>query len=168
MCVHIYMHIHTYTFLLWSTYSLYMWLLQTSLIVSFQDFGLHFYTETILYMIGPQKIQVTTVCYSWFKSNRFLFMNPVGWTQKYLVPRWERETSGSQEEREGWNNRTSYRLDNKERSQQFISSTQKGKGELRLGSSWEIQAKEAVCAKHSGVQKHSTFRNLPVVYIAKA
>lgn len=49
-----------------------------------------------------------------------------------------------------------------------ISNTQRGKGELRHGSSWEMQTEKAEYAKHGGMQKHGTFMDLPVVYIARA
>lgn len=49
-----------------------------------------------------------------------------------------------------------------------VSNTQRGKGELKCGSSWEIQTEKAVYSNHGDVQKHGTFMYLPVVYIARA
>lgn len=64
----------------------------------------------------------------------------------------------------------SYRLDTDEGSPQFVNDSQKHEGELGVDSTWEIQTvetKQHVQGRLGGVQKHGTFVNPPVLYIAR-
>lgn len=54
----------------------------------------------------------------------------------------------------------SCRLDTEEGSQQFAADSQRHKGELRLDSTWDIQADKAVCTRLRGIQKHGASTDL--------